>query len=252
MDVMGLGNRIMPRANTSESNNVSTRSRSKGSSESFEKALGHVEKNKSNRRNEDTRRSESKRSESSYANEKRSNHDSKKPVEKKSSEKVTTNSNKEKSYTRKDAGVQKPVRQSEIAGATPLKESGFNPEQSMIKKLSDKIDSIGDKAQGLVDPLTRRSAIQSFMKKMNEEHGITPLDMLEAFGSLSTDELGMPADMTVAKVVDNLDIPESEKLEANLNFQKMLKQTESASMADFLFQDRAPFYFSFHWLKLAS
>lgn len=103
-----------------------------------------------------------------------------------------------------------------------------------LNKLSQKLDQLGKKSEEVVDPLTRRSAIQSFMKKMKDQFGIEPQDLVVAFSRLETFELGLPPEQTVDKVLNQLDLTPQEKVQAKVYFQKMLKETSANSMADYL------------------
>ena len=111
---------------------------------------------------------------------------------------------------------------------------GVAPNLESLKKLSDRLDNLGRINQDIVDPLSRRSAIQSFMGKMQNKYGLGPLDLVKAFGKLSTEDLGKAPELTVEKVIDNLNLDLYQKREASLDFKNMLERSSSDSMADYL------------------
>ncbi len=109
-----------------------------------------------------------------------------------------------------------------------------NSEPKSHPSLNKKIDKLSHYNADLVDPLVRRSAIQGFMKNMNEEFGIEPLDILGAFSKLSTEELGLPPEQTINKVAQNLNLPPEQQALAQKHFAKMLENSESEKLSDYI------------------
>ena len=100
--------------------------------------------------------------------------------------------------------------------------------------LSDRIENLRSAENKIVDPLTRRVAIQSFVNKMREEFGINLMDVVKAFSQLSTEELGLPPQLTVNRVINQLDLNPEQKFQAATYFHQMLQKTAATSMADYL------------------
>ena len=105
---------------------------------------------------------------------------------------------------------------------------------ALISSLSEKIDSMGMKVDQIVDPLTRRAAIQNFMNKMNQEFGVEPLDLVKAFSQLSTEQLGEPARETVGHVVEQLNLDPADSLKAKQYFNEMMNKAEAGTLAEYL------------------
>ena len=100
--------------------------------------------------------------------------------------------------------------------------------------LFERLDKLNAADGRVVDSLNRRGAIQDFMAKMNRDFGVKPMDLVNAFSSLSNDELMMPPSLTVDKVVQQLGLNPSDQQVATDYFQQMLIRSESESMAQYL------------------
>lgn len=106
--------------------------------------------------------------------------------------------------------------------------------QINLQNLSDRLDNLSEVSENIVDPLSRRGAIQSFMKKMKDQFGVSPIELTKAFSKLSNEELALPADQTVEKVVGQLDLSNSQKIEATNFFRKMIQDSSAENMASYL------------------
>ena len=117
------------------------------------------------------------------------------------------------------------------------KDRGSNVEARKFEKpsqLSEKMEKLNSYNEDLVDPLMRRSAIQSFMKKMNDDFGVQPLQIASAFSGLNSEDLGLSPDQTIGKVIQSLNLkPEDQKLAFN-HFNTMVNKSESGKIADYL------------------
>lgn len=82
--------------------------------------------------------------------------------------------------------------------------------------------------------LSKKLALQSFMRRMKEELGVDPGRIVKAFSSLSMEELTRPPEENVAKIIQSLGLNEQQQQIARNIFNDMLKQTASQSMADYL------------------
>lgn len=117
-------------------------------------------------------------------------------------------------------------------GAQPLKK--LNDDGVAVKTITEHINQIESKNQKQVDPLTRRSAIQAFVSKMKSSFDIEPTQILQSFSKLSVEELGLPPEQTMGKVIDHLQLQAQDQQKAQVFFTQMLNQTEASSMADYL------------------
>lgn len=87
---------------------------------------------------------------------------------------------------------------------------------------------------GGVDPLTRRVALQAFLKKMKDKLNIEPEKLLQAFAKMDPSDLVLPPEQTVDKVIAGLDLKPDQVPMARKLFEDMLRQTASSSMAEYL------------------
>ena len=87
---------------------------------------------------------------------------------------------------------------------------------------------------GKVDPLTRRAAMQGFLRKMEDELGIDASQIVAAFSQLSAAELMAPPEETVGRVLDQMGLEGERRGKALFLFQDMLKQSSSSNMAEYL------------------
>lgn len=87
---------------------------------------------------------------------------------------------------------------------------------------------------GPVDSLTRRSAIQVFMKKMEQEVGVDSSELVQAMNQLSAAELAAPPEANVDKIIGFLDLTPAQQEKAAALFNEMLAHSEAASMAEYL------------------
>lgn len=83
-----------------------------------------------------------------------------------------------------------------------------------------------------VDGLTRRVVWNDFLRKMKEEFGVTAEDVLNAFSSLSAEELAQPPEQNVEKVVMALGLDPQAAQIAKQYFNELLHKTNPKSLGD--------------------
>ena len=83
-----------------------------------------------------------------------------------------------------------------------------------------------------IDSLTRRAVWNDFLRKMNDELGITADKVLEAFSSLTEKELSAPPEQNVEKLVMALGLNPQQSEVAQKLFTDLLKKTQSKSIGD--------------------
>lgn len=103
-----------------------------------------------------------------------------------------------------------------------------------VKTLSEHLNKIENSKQEYVDPLTKRAAIQNFVNNMKSSFDIEPTEIVRSFARLSVEELGLPPEKTMGKVLSHLPLNEGDKQQAQMLFTNMLEKTEASSMADYL------------------
>ena len=85
---------------------------------------------------------------------------------------------------------------------------------------------------GEVDSLTRRVVWNDFLRKMNEEFGISAEDVLQAFTSLSEEDLTKPPTETVDKVVMAMGLEGQQAQVAKQYFTELINKTQTRSMGE--------------------
>jgi flagellar hook-length control protein FliK len=85
-----------------------------------------------------------------------------------------------------------------------------------------------------VDQLTRRLAMQGFLKKMEEDVGVGAGQIVAAFSQLSANDLVAPPEESVEKIVDQLGLDSSERGRALELFQNLLQQTSPSNVGEYL------------------
>lgn len=83
-----------------------------------------------------------------------------------------------------------------------------------------------------VDSLTRRVVWNDFLRKMNDELGVTADKVLEAFSSLNESELNSPPEQNVEKLVMALGLNPQQSEVAQKLFTDLIKKTQSKSLGD--------------------
>lgn len=83
-----------------------------------------------------------------------------------------------------------------------------------------------------VDSLTRRVVWNDFLRKMKDELGVSAEDVLEAFASLSTEDLAKPPSESVDKIVMALGLSDQQASIAKQHFQELVNKTKSKSLGD--------------------
>lgn len=124
-----------------------------------------------------------------------------------------------------------------MPGSSPLKENG--PINPFFINNQYKAEGKGSQNQEEVlvegtDDLSKKAAMQSFMKRMKDELGVEPSRVLKAFSELSVEELTRPPEENVDKIIQSLGLAPEQQLVAKQIFNDMLKHTASQSMADYL------------------
>jgi flagellar hook-length control protein FliK len=105
---------------------------------------------------------------------------------------------------------------------------------SALDELMARLNALGNPGVASSDPLSRRGAILSFMGRMQTEMNVGPVRFLEAFGQLSTEELGLPPEATVDRVIDQLGLPPQHETKAKAYYLEMLQKTDAKQVADYL------------------
>ncbi|MCH2533322.1 MAG: flagellar hook-length control protein FliK [Bdellovibrionales bacterium] len=118
------------------------------------------------------------------------------------------------------------------AAVTP--NSQMTDDSQAVKTLSEHLNKIENSKQEFVDPLTKRAAIQNFVNNMKESFDIEPTEIVRSFANLSVEELGLPPEQTMGKVLSHLPLNNGDKQKAQALFTDMLEKTEASSMADYL------------------
>lgn len=90
------------------------------------------------------------------------------------------------------------------------------------------------KKEEIVDSIPRRIALQTFIRKMKDEVGVDAQAIMKAFGSLSSEELALPPEQNMQRLLGELDLSGEQQLKAQNLFGDLLKQTASNSLADHL------------------
>jgi flagellar hook-length control protein FliK len=83
-----------------------------------------------------------------------------------------------------------------------------------------------------VDSLTRRVVWNDFLRKMKEDLDVDAQDVLEAFATLSDEQLAQPPQETVNAVVANLGLDGSQAALARKYFNELVAKTKSKSMGE--------------------
>lgn len=83
-----------------------------------------------------------------------------------------------------------------------------------------------------VDSLTRRVVWNDFLRKMKEDLDVDAADVLEAFATLSDEQLAQPPQDTVNAVVANLGLDGSQAALARKYFNELVNKTKSKSMGE--------------------
>jgi len=86
--------------------------------------------------------------------------------------------------------------------------------------------------EGGVDSLTRRVVWNDFLRKMKDEFGVSAEDVLQAFGSLSDEELAQPPAESVDKVILALGLNDQQSVIAKQYFQDLIAKTQSRSIGE--------------------
>lgn len=81
-----------------------------------------------------------------------------------------------------------------------------------------------------VDSLTRRAVWTDFLRKMKDDLGVSPEDMLEAFQSLSDEDLAQPPQASVDKIVMALGLNDQQAQLARQYLQNLVEKTRSPSL----------------------
>lgn len=90
------------------------------------------------------------------------------------------------------------------------------------------------KKEDTVDSLTHRAAIQTFMRKMESQLGIDPTEIVNALTQLSPQELALPPELNVDKIISMLDLMPEQQNTAKTLFNEMVAQSSGDSLAQYL------------------
>ena len=76
--------------------------------------------------------------------------------------------------------------------------------------------------------------MMNFLNKMKSDLGVQPEALLQAFSELSPEDLLLPPEQSLVKVVDNLDLNQDQSVLAERYFQEMLGQTQNHPLSSYL------------------
>lgn len=134
------------------------------------------------------------------------------------------------------------VQQSAIGDAIPAAPTGPSLNGPVQDKVLNQNDNLlaasllkqpGVKSQDDgVDSLTRRVVWNDFLRKMKEDLDVDAADVLEAFATLSDEQLAQPPQDTVNAVVANLGLDGSQAALARKYFNELVNKTKSKSMGE--------------------
>jgi flagellar hook-length control protein FliK len=119
-----------------------------------------------------------------------------------------------------------------------IEEVGKSNSQTVMEEAEDSTEGVNPELQSRLNPsvdqLTRRLAMQGFLKKMEEDVGVDAGQIVAAFSQLSANDLIAPPEESVEKVVDQLGLDSSERGRALELFQNLLKQTSPSNVGEYL------------------
>jgi flagellar hook-length control protein FliK len=119
-----------------------------------------------------------------------------------------------------------------------IEKVGRSNSQNVMEEIEDSSEDINPELQNRLNPsvdqLTRRLAMQGFLKKMEEDVGVGAGQIVAAFSQLSTNDLVAPPEASVEKIVDQLGLDSSERGRALELFQNLLKQTSPSNVGEYL------------------
>ncbi|MBK8201921.1 MAG: hypothetical protein IPK68_06245 [Bdellovibrionales bacterium] len=118
-----------------------------------------------------------------------------------------------------------------------IEKVGKSNSQNVIEEIGEIEDSseganpeLQSQLNPSVDQLTRRLAMQGFLKKMEVDVGVGAGQIVAAFSQLSANDLVAPPEASVEKIVDQLGLDSSERGRALELFQNLLKQTSPSNV----------------------
>ncbi len=199
----------------------------------FSSKLDRAQDNKSNRYQSTSKRSSSNNSEPQRSDHKLKSHQEAERNKKTYDEKVSREARHEEDKKLEKKSQNKKTSTYPSSGEYKKSLDKLS-DKDAISTLSERIDSMGHQSSQAVDPLSRRVAIQSFMSKMKNQFGISPIDMVVGFSKLSEAELTKAPEETVNAVLSQLTLSAKDQQQARGMFHNMLKQSSSESMADYL------------------
>ncbi len=129
----------------------------------------------------------------------------------------------EKLKTNKEVSVHDSVDQDSKIDYAPLVGQHF------VNKINE--STVGENP---LNALSQRIAMKNFLTKMQKELDINPEELIQAFSTMTAEELMSPPEESLEKLLNNLDLTVDESAKAKTYFHTMLKQTASTSMADYL------------------
>ncbi|MBK7844869.1 MAG: flagellar hook-length control protein FliK [Bdellovibrionales bacterium] len=119
-----------------------------------------------------------------------------------------------------------------------IADAGKPNSQNVMEEIEDSSEGANPELQSRLNPsvdqLTRRLAMQGFLKKMEEDVGVDAGQIVAAFSQLSANDLVAPPEASVEKIVDQLGLESSERGRALELFQNLLKQTSPSNVGEYL------------------
>lgn len=119
-----------------------------------------------------------------------------------------------------------------------IEKVGRSNSQNVMEEIEDSSKDVNPELQNRLNPsvdqLTRRLAMQGFLKKMEEYVGVDAGQIVTAFSQLSANDLLAPPEASVEKIVDQLGLDSSDRGRAIGLFQNLLQQTSPSNVGEYL------------------
>ncbi len=119
-----------------------------------------------------------------------------------------------------------------------IEKVGRSNSQNVMEEIEDSSKEVNPELQNRLNPsvdqLTRRLAMQGFLKKMEEDVGVDAGQIVTAFSQLSANDLLAPPEASVEKIVDQLGLDSSDRGRAIGLFQNLLQQTSPSNVGEYL------------------
>lgn len=119
-----------------------------------------------------------------------------------------------------------------------IEKVGGSNSQNVVEGIEESSEDINPELQNRLNPsvdqLTRRLAMQGFLRKMEEDVGVDAGQIVAAFSQLSAKDLAAPPEASIEKVVDQMELDGSERGRALELFRNLLQQTSPSNIGEYL------------------